>query len=164
MGGFMGAAGRAQVPVPSAGGIASAMMAVPIVGALGAAGIMTAMGAYGSYMGRERAYQQALPHIYDAGRAYREKMVTEAITRKVPVTDTKMDERARAQAAIQEQTAARKEGGGFLRRMAEVGGEILGDIAAAEIADHLIVPRFSENKTAPVLKYAPRGRELAAAG
>lgn len=58
---------RTQIPNPSLGGIATSLAAVPIVGAMAAGGLMTAVGAYGSHLRYQQARVGAFPFLAGEG-------------------------------------------------------------------------------------------------
>jgi len=69
-GGFGG--GRApQIPSPSMGGLATALGAIPVAGALAAGGLMTAAQAYGSHLSWQQAQMQAAPYLMSSAMGFR---------------------------------------------------------------------------------------------
>lgn len=78
-----------QLPMPSAAGMAAALTAVPIAGALAAGGLMTAAGAYSSSLRFEQARAEAAPFLMGSGATM--GFASQTFSRRIPITSASPD-------------------------------------------------------------------------
>lgn len=133
-GGTWGGGGRmpnVQLPMPGLGGMAAAMSAIPIAGALGAGSMMAAAGAYGSALRFQQARLQATPFMMRSGAATQfTGLQSRLVSERVPaaaggtgVTPSEMLAPAYARSAGMVTGGAAP---GLLGRTAQAIGETLG--------------------------------------